>query len=140
MYYLVFTSFFDNLRIRSFRYGYKLAALPKIIFQRFPGVNCITTLSVQFHTFYFCTEKKITDNYNYNRPDTKESVLLNSANVFLFLSSTDQIVPSIWSLNCSPTSDLPDHIERYSRKVFVGGLPPDIDEGTVTERVYIIAP
>jgi len=41
--------------------------------------------------------------------------------------SVDQIVPSIW--NCSPTADLPDHIERYSRKVFVGGLPPDIDEG-----------
>ena len=47
----------------------------------------------------------------------------------IFLPSTDQIVPSIWSLNCSPTSELPDHVERYSRKVFVGGLPPDIDEG-----------
>lgn len=23
-----------------------------------------------------------------------------------------------------------ERIERYSRKVFVGGLPPDIDEGT----------
>lgn len=23
-----------------------------------------------------------------------------------------------------------DRIERFSRKVFVGGLPPDIDEGT----------
>ncbi|XP_029203670.1 cytoplasmic polyadenylation element-binding protein 2-like [Acropora muricata] len=41
----------------------------------------------------------------------------------------DQIVPSIW--NCSPTADLPDHIERYSRKVFVGGLPPDIDEDEI---------
>ena len=47
----------------------------------------------------------------------------------IFLPSIDQIVPSIWSLNCSPTSELPDHVERYSRKVFVGGLPPDIDEG-----------
>ena len=55
----MFTSFFDNLRIRSLRYGYKLAALPKIIFQRFPGVNYITTLSVQLHTFCFCTEKKL---------------------------------------------------------------------------------
>lgn len=35
----------------------------------------------------------------------------------------------MWSaLNCSPTSE-PDYTERYSRKVFVGGLPPDIDEG-----------
>lgn len=23
-----------------------------------------------------------------------------------------------------------ERVERYSRKVFVGGLPPDIDEGT----------
>ena len=42
----------------------------------------------------------------------------------------DQIVPSIGpSLNDSPRSDLDFGIERYSRKVFVGGLPPDIDEG-----------
>jgi len=26
----------------------------------------------------------------------------------------------------------PDRPERYSRKVFVGGLPPDIDEGIFT--------
>lgn len=32
------------------------------------------------------------------------------------------------SLNPSPKSD--DSLERYSRKVFVGGLPPDIDEGS----------
>lgn len=25
-----------------------------------------------------------------------------------------------------------ERVERYSRKVFVGGLPPDIDEGRVT--------
>ncbi len=25
-----------------------------------------------------------------------------------------------------------ERMERYSRKVFVGGLPPDIDEGTYT--------
>lgn len=50
-----------------------------------------------------------------------------SVDCILFVLSVDQIVPSIW--NCSPTADLPDHIERYSRKVFVGGLPPDIDEG-----------
>lgn len=25
-----------------------------------------------------------------------------------------------------------ERVERYSRKVFVGGLPPDIDEGTET--------
>lgn len=28
-----------------------------------------------------------------------------------------------------------ERVERYSRKVFVGGLPPDIDEGIGTGRV-----
>ena len=42
----------------------------------------------------------------------------------------DQIVPSLSSPgHISPRSN-PDYgIERFSRKVFVGGLPPDIDEG-----------
>ncbi|XP_066926879.1 cytoplasmic polyadenylation element-binding protein 4-like [Clytia hemisphaerica] len=44
----------------------------------------------------------------------------------------DQIVPSIGSsLNGSPRSDLDFGIERFSRKVFVGGLPPDIDEDEI---------
>lgn len=30
----------------------------------------------------------------------------------------------------SPHSQGSDNGERFSRKVFVGGLPPDIDEGT----------
>ena len=39
----------------------------------------------------------------------------------------DQTVPNLGSpVNTSPGSD---RIERFSRKVFVGGLPPDIDEG-----------
>eukprot|EP00794_Sanderia_malayensis_P005619 gene5619-6310_t len=43
----------------------------------------------------------------------------------------DQIVPSLnSSLNGSPRSEL-DLMERYSRKVFVGGLPPDIDEDEI---------
>ncbi|XP_031551459.1 cytoplasmic polyadenylation element-binding protein 2-like isoform X2 [Actinia tenebrosa] len=43
----------------------------------------------------------------------------------------DQIVPSLGSsLNCSPNSD-PEYIPRFSRKVFVGGLPPDIDEDEI---------
>lgn len=29
----------------------------------------------------------------------------------------------------SPVSAGSEHGERFSRKVFVGGLPPDIDEG-----------
>jgi len=39
----------------------------------------------------------------------------------------DQTVPSLGSpANTSPGAD---RMERFSRKVFVGGLPPDIDEG-----------
>uniref|UniRef100_UPI003590087F cytoplasmic polyadenylation element-binding protein 2-like isoform X2 n=1 Tax=Myxine glutinosa TaxID=7769 RepID=UPI003590087F len=33
---------------------------------------------------------------------------------------------------CSPRSQNGEHGERYSRKVFVGGLPPDIDEDEIT--------
>lgn len=43
--------------------------------------------------------------------------------------SLDQTVPNLSSPpHSSPNSGL-ERIERYSRKVFVGGLPPDIDEG-----------
>lgn len=35
------------------------------------------------------------------------------------------------SLNSSPRSDLDTGVERFSRKVFVGGLPPDIDEDEI---------
>ena len=38
------------------------------------------------------------------------------------------------SLNSSPRSDLDAGVERFSRKVFVGGLPPDIDEGKLNTQ------
>lgn len=42
----------------------------------------------------------------------------------------DQNVHSLTgSAQSSPNSQGIDRIERFSRKVFVGGLPPDIDEG-----------
>ncbi|XP_015914241.1 cytoplasmic polyadenylation element-binding protein 2 isoform X2 [Parasteatoda tepidariorum] len=45
----------------------------------------------------------------------------------------DQIVTSFNSLHMSPnTSRSSESNERYSRKVFVGGLPPDIDEEEIT--------
>lgn len=44
-------------------------------------------------------------------------------------NSTDQGLASLGSAHCFPHLN-GEHIERYSRKVFVGGLPPDIDEGT----------
>ncbi|KAL4231601.1 Cytoplasmic polyadenylation element-binding protein 2 [Mactra antiquata] len=44
--------------------------------------------------------------------------------------SLDQTVPSLGSpVNTSPGIE---RVERFSRKVFVGGLPPDIDEEEIT--------
>ncbi|XP_067129447.1 cytoplasmic polyadenylation element-binding protein 2-like isoform X2 [Centruroides vittatus] len=55
-------------------------------------------------------------------------------NHFLDDGHLDQIVPSLHSpLRCSPKSQGgSEGGERYSRKVFVGGLPPDIDEEEIT--------
>lgn len=36
----------------------------------------------------------------------------------------------------SPQSQSSEVTERFSRKVFVGGLPPDIDEGTKLTRTF----
>ena len=47
--------------------------------------------------------------------------------------SLDQTVPNMSSPSQgSPNSQ--ERIEHYSRKVFVGGLPPDIDEGQYIEK------
>lgn len=48
-------------------------------------------------------------------------------------SSLDQTVPNLSSPSqLSPGSHAPQFGEHFSRKVFVGGLPPDIDEGIST--------
>lgn len=41
----------------------------------------------------------------------------------------DQGLAGLGSPHCFPHQN-GERVERYSRKVFVGGLPPDIDEGT----------
>lgn len=49
--------------------------------------------------------------------------------------SSDQGLPGLGSAHCFHHLN-GERVERYSRKVFVGGLPPDIDEGkdiTATE-------
>lgn len=52
--------------------------------------------------------------------------------------SFDQVVPNLAQLSgASPNSLSPFMMEHYSRKVFVGGLPPDIDEGTILVSVLI---
>lgn len=57
-----------------------------------------------------------------------------SANALSEDGSLDQTVPSLGSPSHSSPSSQPglEHIERFSRKVFVGGLPPDIDEEEIT--------
>lgn len=40
----------------------------------------------------------------------------------------EQSLPGLGSPHCFPHQN-GERVERYSRKVFVGGLPPDIDEG-----------
>lgn len=48
----------------------------------------------------------------------------------------NQGVPGVLgSPNCYPHQN-GERIERFSRKVFVGGLPPDIDEGERTTMIY----
>ncbi len=42
--------------------------------------------------------------------------------------SGDQGLTGLGSAHCFPHLN-GERVERYSRKVFVGGLPPDIDEG-----------
>jgi len=53
--------------------------------------------------------------------------------------SLDQTVPNMNSPSRgSPSSQSGlERMEHYSRKVFVGGLPPDIDEGNLFVRVQI---
>lgn len=43
----------------------------------------------------------------------------------------DQGLVGLGSPHCFPHQN-GERVERYSRKVFVGGLPPDIDEGKST--------
>lgn len=47
----------------------------------------------------------------------------------------DPSLPGLGSPHCFPHQN-GERVERYSRKVFVGGLPPDIDEGI--EHIYTI--
>ncbi|XP_046576897.1 cytoplasmic polyadenylation element-binding protein 2-like isoform X1 [Haliotis rubra] len=61
-------------------------------------------------------------------PFDLEENQLNSGNL-------DQTVPNIGTpprVSPSSQSGVGDRVERFSRKVFVGGLPPDIDEEEIT--------
>lgn len=53
--------------------------------------------------------------------------------------SGDQGLAGLGSAHCFPHLN-GERVERYSRKVFVGGLPPDIDEGKDVSQLHGIYP
>ncbi|XP_012871425.1 PREDICTED: cytoplasmic polyadenylation element-binding protein 4 [Dipodomys ordii] len=76
---------------------------------------------------------------NYSYPGSDSSLLINGQSSlfpmedgFLDDGRGDQPLPSgLGSPHCFPHQN-GERVERYSRKVFVGGLPPDIDEDEIT--------
>lgn len=50
---------------------------------------------------------------------------------------SEQGLGGLGSSHCFPHQN-GERIERYSRKVFVGGLPPDIDEGNLKMQPAIL--
>ncbi|XP_069782115.1 cytoplasmic polyadenylation element-binding protein 2 isoform X2 [Narcine bancroftii] len=76
----------------------------------------------------------------YPHPGTDNFLMLNGRSSlfpiedgFLDDGHGDQTVPGVLnSVNCCSSHQNGERIERYSRKVFVGGLPPDIDEDEIT--------
>ncbi|XP_067845661.1 cytoplasmic polyadenylation element-binding protein 2-like isoform X2 [Heptranchias perlo] len=76
----------------------------------------------------------------YPHPGTDNLLMLNGRSSlfpiedgFLDDGHGDQTVPGVLnSVNCCSSHQNGERIERYSRKVFVGGLPPDIDEDEIT--------
>lgn len=50
----------------------------------------------------------------------------------------DGLIPIGSPARSSPQSQNSDMSERFSRKVFVGGLPPDIDEGNILHFIFRI--
>ncbi|XP_078071119.1 cytoplasmic polyadenylation element-binding protein 2-like isoform X2 [Mustelus asterias] len=76
----------------------------------------------------------------YPHPGTDNFLMINGRSSlfpiedgFLDDGHGDQSVPGVLnSVNCCSSHQNGERIERYSRKVFVGGLPPDIDEDEIT--------
>ena len=78
---------------------------------------------MQLTIFFRCERDVYDDNVSAGKSPfgyIDETQLLNDG-------SLDQTVPNMSPSQGSPNSQ--ERIEHYSRKVFVGGLPPDIDEG-----------
>uniref|UniRef100_A0A8C5LMT9 Cytoplasmic polyadenylation element binding protein 2 n=1 Tax=Leptobrachium leishanense TaxID=445787 RepID=A0A8C5LMT9_9ANUR len=75
---------------------------------------------------------------NYSHPGTDSLLMLNGRSSLFPIDDGllddghhDQ-VGVLNSPNCYPGHQNGERIERFSRKVFVGGLPPDIDEDEIT--------
>ncbi|OCT96729.1 cytoplasmic polyadenylation element-binding protein 2 isoform X3 [Xenopus laevis] len=76
--------------------------------------------------------------FSYPHPGTDSLLMLNGRSSLFPLDDgllddghNDQ-VGVLNSPNCYSGHQNGEHIERFSRKVFVGGLPPDIDEDEIT--------
>ncbi|CAL1276396.1 unnamed protein product [Larinioides sclopetarius] len=70
---------------------------------------------------------------NYGRRRGRSPFFTGIEDNHLLDDQLDQIVTSFNSLHMSPNASRGSESgERYSRKVFVGGLPPDIDEEEIT--------
>lgn len=63
-----------------------------------------------------------------NIPPLGHSSLFPMEDGFPDEERAEQSLPGLGSPHCFPHQN-GERVERYSRKVFVGGLPPDIDEG-----------
>ncbi|XP_072352500.1 cytoplasmic polyadenylation element-binding protein 2 isoform X2 [Scyliorhinus torazame] len=89
--------------------------------------------------FEWCCRRSL-GRLGYPHPGTDNFLMINGRSSlfpiedgFLDDGHGDQSVPGVLnSVNCCSSHQNGERIERYSRKVFVGGLPPDIDEDEIT--------
>ncbi|GFY52477.1 cytoplasmic polyadenylation element-binding protein 3 [Trichonephila inaurata madagascariensis] len=93
--------------------------------------------SVDFASQKYNGTKKFPRARNYGRrrgkPGRRSPFFTGIEDNHVLDDQLDQIVTSFNTLHMSPnTSRGSESGERYSRKVFVGGLPPDIDEEEIT--------
>lgn len=76
--------------------------------------------------------------FPFSNPSSGQSSLFPMEDGFLDDGRGDQTLHSgLGSPHCFSHQN-GERVERYSRKVFVGGLPPDIDEGTPRKSPSVV--
>ncbi|KAG8198307.1 hypothetical protein JTE90_021561 [Oedothorax gibbosus] len=89
--------------------------------------------TVDFASQKYNATKKFPRARSYGRRRGRSPFFTGIEDNHLLDDQLDQIVTSFNSLHMSPNDGRnTESNERYSRKVFVGGLPPDIDEEEIT--------